>query len=116
MPVPISQPWPEGLSLAEAMERRGVSRREFLAFCAEMSVILGLGSLAAPRVAEALQVVRRPSVIWLQLQECTGCVESVIRTAETTIREHDLDAEKLYYQLTMRESASDQAETEKQKA
>jgi hydrogenase small subunit len=97
-------------SLGDVLEKRGVSRREFLAFCAEMSVILGLGELAAPRVAEALQAVRRPTVIWLQLQECTGCVESVIRTSEPTIGDLVLDLISLDYQHTLMAAAGSSAE------
>jgi hydrogenase small subunit len=63
--------------------------------------VLGLGNLALPRVANALQTVKRPSVIWLQLQECTGCVESVLRTAEPTIGDLVLDLISLDYQHTL---------------
>jgi hydrogenase small subunit len=52
-------------------------------------------------VAHALQAVKRPSVIWLQLQECTGCVESVLRTAEPTIGDLVLDLVSLDYQETL---------------
>ncbi len=58
--------------MGEHLEENGVTRRDFLKFCAELGAILGLGSLAAPQVAAALSALRRPSVIWLQLQECTG--------------------------------------------
>jgi hydrogenase small subunit len=110
MLAPSPRPWSLNESLGDVLEKRGVSRREFLAFCAEMSVILGLGELAAPRVAEALQAVRRPTVIWLQLQECTGCVESVIRTSEPTIGDLVLDLISLDYQHTLMAAAGSRAE------
>ena len=78
---PSRYAWAETETLGAHLESRGVSRRDFLKFCGEMAVILGIGSAAAPRVAKALQSLKRPSIIWLQLQECTGCVESVLRTA-----------------------------------
>lgn len=96
-----SHPWTDDQTLGQHLEERGVSRRDFLKFCGELAVILGLGELAAPRVAEALQAVKRPSVIWLQLQECTGCVESVLRTAEPTIGDLVLDLVSLDYQHTL---------------
>ena len=40
-------------------------------------------------------------MIWLQLQECTGCVESVLRTAEPTIGDLVLDLVSLDYQETL---------------
>lgn len=116
MYFPTSHPWADGETLGAYLERRGVTRREFVEFCGQMSAILGLGSLAAPRVAEALQAVRRPSVIWLQLQECTGCVESVLRTAEPTIGDLVLDVVSLDYQHTIMAAAGHQAESALQQA
>ncbi len=101
MSFPTSHPWTADETLAEHLERRGVDRRDFLAFCGQIATVLGLGSLAAPKVAAALQAQRRPTVIWLQLQECTGCVESVLRTAEPTIGDLVLDLVSLDYQHTL---------------
>src|SRR5574341_1454960 len=116
MYFPTSHPWADGETLGEYLEKRGVDRREFLTFCGEMTAVLGLGSLLTPRVAEALAAVKRPSVIWLQLQECTGCVESVIRTAEPTIGDLVLDVVSLDYQHTLMAAAGHQAEQALQKA
>lgn len=113
---PSSHPWVAGESLANHFVSRGVSRRNFLEFCAQMSVILGLGSAGAPRVAKALQSVKRPSVIWLQLQECTGCVESVLRTAEPTIGDLLLDVVSLDYNHTLMAGAGDAVERAKKSA
>ncbi|MEJ2217344.1 MAG: hydrogenase small subunit [Gemmatimonadota bacterium] len=82
MYLPLSHPWVKNETLVNHLERRGVSRRQFLKYCGELAVLLGLGEAMAPRVAKALEAQRRPSVIWLQLQECTGCVESVLRTSD----------------------------------
>lgn len=101
MYLPSSQPWTPDQSLAEHLARRGIPRREFLEFCGTFAGILGLGSAATPRIAAALQQVRRPSVIWLQLQECTGCVESVLRSAEPTIGDLVLDLVSLDYSHTL---------------
>ncbi len=116
MYFPTSHPWAEGDSLGTYLEHRGVSRREFLAYCAEMTAILGLASTMAPRVAEALAAIRRPSVVWLSLQECTGCTESVLRTASPTIGDLVLDVVSLDYQHTIMAAAGHQAEAALQKA
>jgi hydrogenase small subunit len=105
-----SHPWTAEQTLFQHLEERGVSRRDFLKFCGEMAVILGLGELATPQVAQALQTVKRPSVIWLQLQECTGCVESVLRTAEPTIGDLVLDLVSLDYQHTLMAAAGHSVE------
>ena len=110
MIAPTSHPWTADQTLGEHLESRGVSRRDFLEYCGKMSVLLGLGAMATPRLAEALSAVQRPSVIWLQLQECTGCVESVIRTAEPTIGDLVLETVSLDYQHTLMAAAGHAAE------
>ncbi len=110
MMVPSPRPWSERETLGEHLEGRGVTRRDFLTFCAEMTALLGLSTGLTPKVVEALQALKRPSVIWLQLQECTGCVESVIRTAEPTIGDLVLDVVSLDYQHTIMAAAGAAAE------
>lgn len=107
---PSAFAWTESESLGQHLESRGVSRRDFVTFCTEMAVILGLGSAAAPRVAKALQSTKRPTVIWLQLQECTGCVESVLRTSEPTIGDLVLDVVSLDFNDTLMAAAGSAAE------
>ena len=86
---PQTHPWLETETLGEHLKARGVSRREFLAFCGQITAVLGLGEMAIPRVVQALQTVKRPSVIWLQLQECTGCVEKCHSIGGTDDRRPD---------------------------
>ena len=116
MPNHALQPWESGETLGHHLEARGVSRRDFLAYCGELAVILGIASTAVPRLAKALQSLKRPSVIWLQLQECTGCVESVLRTAEPTIGDLLLDVVSLDYQHTLMAGAGEAVEKAKQAA
>lgn len=110
MYFPTAHPWSRDETLAEHLGRRGVSRREFLEFCGRITVMLGLSQALTPRVVQALQELRRPSVIWLQLQECTGCVESVLRSADPTIGDLVLDLVSLDYQHTLMAAAGHAAE------
>jgi len=116
MYLPTLQAWAEGETLGQRLEAQGVSRREFLEFCGRLSVVLGLGTVAGARMAHALQAVKRPSVIWIQLQECTGCVESVLRTASPTIGDLVLDSVSLDYSHTIMAAAGHQAEAALQQA
>jgi hydrogenase small subunit len=113
MYYPTSHPWAGGQSLGDHLLERGVSRREFLEFCGQMCAVLGLSTSMLPRVAQQLQAMKRPSVIWLQLQECTGCVESVLRTAEPTIGDLVLDVVSLDYQHTLMAGAGEAVERAK---
>jgi hydrogenase small subunit len=110
MHAPLFHPLAGGETLGQHLESRGVSRREFLDFCGRMALVLGLGEAAGARVAHALQNVKRPSVIWIQLQECTGCVESLLRTAEPTIGNLVLDMVSLDYSHTLMAAAGHQSE------
>lgn len=110
MITPSAFAWTEDETLGEHLESRGVSRRDFLKFCGQIAVLLGLGDAASPRVAEALQALKRPSVIWIQLQECTGCVETVLRTSDPTIGDLLLDVVSLDYSHTLMAAAGAAAE------
>jgi hydrogenase small subunit len=107
-PNPI--PWADDQTLGEHLASRGVSRRQFLEFCGGLAAMLGLDSLHIPRIARALEVLQRPSVVWIQLQECTGCVESVLRTAEPTIGNLVLDLVSLDYSHTLMAASGTAAE------
>jgi hydrogenase small subunit len=116
MITPSAFSWTEDETLGQHFQSRGVSRRDFVKFCGEMALILGIGSAAGPRIARALQAVKRPSVIWLQLQECTGCVESVLRTADPTIGDLLLDVVSLDYNHTLMAGAGEAVERAKKSA
>ena len=104
------EPWRRDETLGQHLQRHGVTRRQFLLYCGEIGAVLGVGSMAGPKILEALVQQKRPSVIWLQLQECTGCVESVLRTESPTIGDLVLDTISLDYQHTLMAAAGDAAE------
>jgi len=116
MYVPNPIPWADGETLGQNLATRGVSRREFLEFCGGLAAVLGLESFYVPQIAHALENLKRPSIIWIQLQECTGCVESVIRTAEPTIGNLVLDLVSLDYSHTLMAASGFAAEEALQSA
>jgi len=116
MLAPSSRPWHSDESLAEHLETRGYTRRDFLGFCAKLGAVLGLSPLLQSRVAQALESQRRPSVVWLQLQECTGCVESVLRTESPTIGDLVLEILSIDYQHTLMAAAGHAAEAAREQS
>lgn len=116
MLAPTSHPWTADETLGEHLALRGVSRREFLDVCGKFTAMLGLSSVVTPRMAKALEQMRRPSVIWIQLQECTGCVETVIRTSEPTVGDLVLDLISLDYNHTLMAGAGHAVEAAMQAA
>ena len=66
--------------------------------------------LPASFAADAAEVKKRPSVIWLHFQECTGCTESLLRASHPELAEVILDLISLDYHETLFAAAGHQAE------
>ena len=92
------------------VDSTGVSRRDFVRLCTMAAAAIGLGPLAAQRFVEAAERGLKPSVIWLQFQECTGCTESLLRTAHPAVDDLILDLISLDYHETLLAAAGHQAE------
>ena len=100
----------DDLTLSERLRQRGVSRRGFMKFCAATASMMALPPMMIPKIAAALEQARRPSVIWLSFQECTGCTESLTRSHAPTIEGLIFDHISLDYHHTLQAAAGDQAE------
>jgi hydrogenase small subunit len=91
-------------------DKQGVSRRDFLKFCTAMTAALSLPATFVPRIAEALDGVKRPVVLWMEFQSCTGDTEALLRAAEPTVAEIILNTLSLDYSETIMAAAGHQAE------
>src|SRR5437763_14317987 len=69
----------------------GVDRRTFLSVITQAAAAIGLSASTAVSVAEAAAQGKKPSVIWLHFQDCTGCTESLLRTSHPGLAELVLD-------------------------
>ncbi len=96
-------------------ERKGISRRNFLKFCTIMAGMLGLDATAVPKIVQALETKPRLPVIYLNLQECTCCGESFIRSAHPLLEDLIFNMISLDYMETLQAAAGKQAEAAKQK-
>lgn len=94
----------------EFLTQRGVSRRDFLKFCAAMTAVLALPPRYVPQVAEALAAAPRPPLLWLEYQDCAGNTESLLRASKPTAAELVLDVLSLDYHETVMAAAGHQAE------
>ncbi|HBH36427.1 MAG TPA: Ni/Fe hydrogenase [Gammaproteobacteria bacterium] len=103
-------------SLGDVLKEQGVSRRGFLKFCATTASLMALPPSMVPAIAKALESVRRPSVIWLSFQECTGCTESLTRSHAPTVEGLIFDAISLDYHHTLQAAAGDAAEAAREAA
>lgn len=88
----------------------GLSRRNFLKLCSAVAVYLGLPEGMGAAIAEAATSGKRPTVLWLSAQECTGCGETLLRTSHPTLEHLILDLISLDYYETLNTGAGHQAE------
>lgn len=97
-------------SIGTILKERGVSRRDFLKFCSAMTAAMALPASFAPRVAQALDEVKRPTLVWLEMQSCTGDTEALLRSANPSVAEIVLDILSVDYHETIMAAAGHQAE------
>jgi len=88
----------------------GVSRRDFLKFCTGVAATLGLPLSYADVIAKTVEGAKRPPVIWLHFQECTGCTETLLRATHPTVEHLVLDLISLDYSETLCVAAGHQVE------
>ncbi|HEY5513596.1 MAG TPA: twin-arginine translocation signal domain-containing protein, partial [Geomonas sp.] len=100
----------QDFSISGILEQKGVSRRDFMKFCSAMSAALALPVSFAPRIAQALDEVKRPTLVWLEFQDCAGDTEALLRSANPTVAELVLDILSVDYHETIMAAAGFQAE------
>jgi len=105
----------QSLTIEQHLKECGVSRRSFLQLCTALMVTapvgLGLTSKAtAQEVANTIAKARRPSVIWLHFQDCTGCSETLLRTSRPDVADLILNVISLDYHETLMAASGYQAE------
>jgi hydrogenase small subunit len=100
----------ESFDLATSSPKQGVDRREFVKTVTLAAAAIGLSSTVTTQIVEAAAKGLKPSVIWLHFQECTGCTESLLRTANPTLADLILDLVSLDYHETLFAAAGYQIE------
>ncbi len=97
-------------SLPAELVQRGVTRRDFVSFCAGVAAYFALPRRAGAEMAAALEKSLKPSVVWLEFQDCAGNTESLLRASRPTVAEAILDAISLDYHETIMAAAGKRAE------
>ncbi|OOZ40004.1 hydrogenase small subunit [Solemya elarraichensis gill symbiont] len=103
-------------TLGDVLRSHGVSRRSFMKYCATTASMMALSPAMIPMIAEALEKAKKPSVIWLSFQECTGCTESLTRAGASTIENLIFDSISLDYHHTLQAAAGHGAEAAREEA
>lgn len=103
-------------TLGDMLAYRGVSRRALLKFCTAMASLMALPPGSVPAMAEALASARRPSVVWLSFQECTGCTESLTRSNAPSLEDLIFNLISLDYHHTLQAASGMAAEEARENA
>ncbi|SQD95387.1 MULTISPECIES: hydrogenase small subunit [unclassified Parafrankia] len=99
-----------GRPLSARLADAGVDRRSFLRFCAGVTATLALPAQLAPKVAYALDKVDRPTVIWLEFQDCAGDSEAFLRSRNPSAADLILGMISLDYHETVMAASGAAAE------
>jgi len=97
-------------SIERVLEAEGLTRRDFMKWASAACAMLMLPSQFTPLVAKAATLMNRVPVIWLELQDCAGNSEAILRSDAPTIDELILDVLSLEFNETIMAAAGHQAE------
>ena len=103
-------------TIGDSLQRSGVSRRDFISLCsmvmAAAPLSLGLTEKvkSAEQLANVVAKAKKPSVIWLHFQDCTGCSETLLRTSRPDVADLILNVISLDYHETLMAASGHQAE------
>ena len=94
----------------QVLEAEGLTRRDFMKWASAACAMLMLPPTFTPMVARAAELMNRVPVIWIELQDCAGNSEAILRSDAPTIDELVLDVLSLEFNETLQAAAGHQAE------
>lgn len=104
------------LDFSELLAEQGTDRRDFMKWVSATTAMLMLPPMFAPLVAEAAELMDRAPVIWLELQDCAGNSEALLRSDGPKIDEIVLDIISLEFHETLQAASGHQAEKQLEEA
>jgi hydrogenase small subunit len=79
------------MDLNTALTRRGISRRQLIQFCGAALATLAMPEKYLDRAVAAVGKAKKPVLVWMQFQDCTGCSESILRSSNPDVADVVLD-------------------------
>ena len=104
----------QGTTIQGTAAQHNVSRRDFLKFCSLMTGVLALPRSYMRTIENALETKQRLPVIWLEMQDCAGCTEALLRATQPTVGQLVLDVLSVDYHETIMAASGNLAEEAKQ--
>jgi hydrogenase small subunit len=120
-------------TIAHDLEKKGVSRREFLKISGLMAVAMGFdfdspllkdsspykttrGYAIEQKILQAMETKPRLPVIWMEFQDCAGCSEALTRSNSPTLSNLVLNTLTIEYHETLSAAAGFQIEQAREDA
>src|SRR5215813_4286361 len=103
-------------TIGESLKQSGVSRRDFISLCsmlmctAPMGLALTENAKSPEQLANTIAKAKKPVVVWLHFQDCTGCSETLLRTSRPDVADLILNVISLDYHETLMAASGYQAE------
>jgi quinone-reactive Ni/Fe-hydrogenase small subunit len=104
------------LDFQQTIMDEGLDRRDFLKWASATTAMLMLPASFTPLVAEAAQVMNRIPVVWIELSDCAGNSEALLRSDGPKIDKIVLDIISLEFHETLQAAAGHQAEKQLEEA
>ena len=111
-----AQPALKDIDMMDVIESEGVNRRDFLKWVSATTATLMLPPMFAPLVAEATELMNRVPVIWIELQDCAGNSEALLRSSAPTVDDLLFDVLSLEYHETLQACAGHDADKQLEEA
>ena len=100
------------LDIDDLLEDQGVDRRDFMKWASAVTGMLMLPASFTPLVADAALLMNRAPVIWIELSDCAGNTEAMLRSDGPKIDEILLDIISLEFNETIMAASGHQAEAQ----
>lgn len=97
-------------SITQVLDAQGLTRRDFMKWASAACAMLMLPPTFTPTILRAAELMNRVPVIWIELQDCAGNSEAILRSDAPTIDELILDVLSLEFNETIMVAAGHQAE------
>jgi len=104
------------IDFKQAIFDEGLDRRDFLKWVSATTAMLMLPASFSPLVAEAAELMNRVPVVWLELSDCAGNSEALLRSDGPKIDEIVLDIISLEFHETLQAASGHQAEKQLEEA
>lgn len=107
-----SQPQLKDVDMIDVVESEGINRRDFMKWASATTATLMLPPMFTPLVAEATELMNRVPVIWIELQDCAGNSEALLRSSTPTVDDLLFDVLSLEFHETIMAASGHQADAQ----